>query len=153
GQRGILLTGWGGLSEQALSDDVFVMASAPHDWLFPYTTAVVHHGGAGTGAAVMRAGVPSIVVPFMGDQPFWARRMFGLGVAPKPMPRRELSVDRLAEALLFVTQDQAMRAQAAALGRQVQTEDGVARAVDAFQEWHRLPHSIRCRAIRPRGAA
>jgi sterol 3beta-glucosyltransferase len=139
GQRGILLTGWGGLSETAASDDVFVINSVPHDWLFPYAAAVVHHGGAGTVAAVLRAGVPSVVVPFMGDQPFWARRLFQLGAAPEPIPRAQLSVDRLAEALNLATQDQAMRAQATALGQRIQSEDGVTRAVDAFDEWHRLP--------------
>jgi sterol 3beta-glucosyltransferase len=152
GQRGILLTGWGGLTETAASDDVFVMDSVPHDWLFPYTAAVVHHGGAGTLAAAVRAGIPSIVVPFMGDQPFWGRRLFELGVAPKPIPRAELSVNRLADALSFVTQDQAIRAQAAALGRRVQAEDGVARAVDAFEEWYRFPSVDRAPQRGPRFA-
>jgi sterol 3beta-glucosyltransferase len=135
GQRGILLTGWSGLGEVGTSDDVFVIDSVPHDWLFPYTTAVVHHGGAGTAAAALRAGVPSVVVPFMGDQPFWGRRLFELGVAPKPIPRSGLSVELLAEAIGHAAQDQTMRARAVALGRRIQLEDGVARAVDAFQEW------------------
>jgi UDP:flavonoid glycosyltransferase YjiC (YdhE family) len=139
GQRGLLLTGWGGLSETAASDDVFVIGSVPHDWLFPHTAAVVHHGGAGTVAAAVRAGVPSVVVPFMGDQPFWGRRLFELGIAPNPIPRGELSVDRLADAITFATQDEALRVQAIALGRQIQAEDGVACAVEAFQQWFSLP--------------
>lgn len=147
GQRGILLTGWGGLGEVGGSDDVFVIESVPHDWLFPYTAAVVHHGGAGTTAAALRAGVPSVVVPFMADQPFWGRRVFELGAGPKPIPRRRLGVKHLAEAIRMAALDQAVRAQAAALGRRIQAEDGVARAVEAFQEWYRVPQP---RSERPR---
>jgi len=141
GQRGILLTGWGGLGDARGSEDVFLIEFVPHDWLFPNTAAVVHHGGAGTTAAALRAGVPSIVIPFMADQPFWGRRVFELGAGPKPIPRRGLSVDRLADAVRVAVEDQAMRARAVALGRQIDAEDGVARAVEAFQEWHGLPHA------------
>src|SRR5579859_2933508 len=60
-RRGILLTGWGGLSNVALPDDVFKIDAIPHDWLFPQMAAAVHHGGSGTTAASMRAGIPSVV--------------------------------------------------------------------------------------------
>jgi UDP:flavonoid glycosyltransferase YjiC (YdhE family) len=136
GQRGILLTGWGGLEKVHNQADIFSLESAPHDWLFPYTAAVVHHGGAGTTAAALRAGVPSIVVPFMADQPFWGRRVFELGAGPKPIPRRELTVDRLADAIRGAVVEQGMRTRAAALSRELLAEDGVSRAVEAFQEWH-----------------
>jgi sterol 3beta-glucosyltransferase len=153
GQRGILLTGWGGLAEAPDNEDMFSLESAPHDWLFPYAAAVVHHGGAGTTAAALRAGVPSVIIPFMADQPFWGRRVFELGAGPKPIPRRKLSVDRLAEAIGSATVEPSMRSRAAELSRQIRAEEGVARAVEAFQEWHGLskchsrrngsPHAIR----------
>lgn len=127
--RGVLLTGWGGLSEADLPDDVFKIESAPHDWLFPRMSAVVHHGGTGTTAAGLRAGIPSIVVPFFGDQPFWGWRVTELGVGPKPIPRKRLSIGRLAAAITEATSSTEMQHRAAALGEKIQVEDGVAQAV------------------------
>jgi sterol 3beta-glucosyltransferase len=139
GQRGILLTGWGGLSQADLPEEVFRIESVPHDWLFPRMAAVVHHGGVGTVAAGLRAGIPSIIVPYFSDQPFWGRRVAALGVGPKPIPRARLSVERLAMAIRTAVGDPAMRARAAALGQRIRSEDGVARAVEAFQRhWSNL---------------
>ncbi len=132
GQRGVILTGWGGLDAVDLPESVFKIQEIPHDWLFPRTAAVVHHGGAGTTAAGLRAGIPSILIPFFADQPFWAAQVQRLGVGPKPIPRKQLSVDRLARAITAAVADQPMRDRAAELGRRIQAEDGVARAVEAF---------------------
>ncbi|HLJ97164.1 MAG TPA: glycosyltransferase [Gemmataceae bacterium] len=142
GQRGILLTGWGGLARYRGSDRIFVADSVPHDWLFPRTAAVVHHGGAGTTAAACRAGVPSVIVPFMADQSFWGHRIQALGVGPAPIPRGQLSVERLAHALHTALSDPIMRRKAAALGERLRAEDGVARAVAVVQEnaTPRQPH-------------
>lgn len=134
-QRGILLTGWAGLNHRNLPDHVFQVDAAPHDWLFPRTAAVVHHGGAGTAAAGLRAGVPSIVVPFFADQHFWGERAHALGVGPKPIPQKQLTAERLAEAIHIAVTDQAMRARAADLGRRLQAEDGVGRAVEVIQDY------------------
>jgi len=134
GQRGILLTGSGAMLAEGLPDSVLPVESAPHDWLFPRTAAVVHHGGAGTTAAGLRAGVPSIVVPHFADQPFWARTVHGLGVGPRPIPRRRLTAARLAETIATALNDEAMRARAAALGERIRAEDGVARAVNIIVE-------------------
>jgi sterol 3beta-glucosyltransferase len=129
GQRGLLLTGWGGLSASDLPDGVFKIDSAPHDWLFPRMAAVVHHGGSGTTAAGLRAGVPSILVPFGGDQPLWGRCIRELGVGPSPIPRRKLTAERLARAIRLAVGDGAMRAKARALGEKIRAEDGVGQAV------------------------
>ncbi|NOY98692.1 MAG: glycosyltransferase family 1 protein [Chloroflexi bacterium] len=129
GQRGLLLTGWGGIRDRDLPDEIFKLDSAPHDWLFPRMAAVVHHGGAGTTAAGLRAGVPTVVIPFFGDQPFWGRRVADLGVGVRPIPRRRLSAGRLAAAIERVVHDEALRGRAAALGRQIRAEDGVRQAV------------------------
>lgn len=128
-QRGLLLSGWGGLSNADLPDHIFKVEGAPHDWLLPKMTAVVHHGGAGTTAAGLRAGVPSILVPFFGDQPFWGWRVQTLGVGPQPIPRRQLSSERLAAAITTAIQDTGMKNRAAALGRKIQAENGVAQAI------------------------
>lgn len=129
-QRGLLLTGWGGLNKSDLPDHVFKIESAPFDWLFPRMAAVVHHGGAGTTAASLRAGIPSIVVPFFMDQPFWGQRVADLGVGPRPIPHKRLSVEGLAAAITTAVTDKEIQRRAAALGEHIRAEDGVARAVE-----------------------
>jgi sterol 3beta-glucosyltransferase len=129
GQRGVVFSGWAGLQKADLPDSVLMIDSTPHTWLFQRMAAVVHHGGAGTTAAGLRAGVPSIVVPFHGDQPFWGRRVAELGVGPVPIPRRKLTVDRLAQALARAIGDEEIRRRAADLGARVRAENGIANAV------------------------
>jgi sterol 3beta-glucosyltransferase len=132
GVRAVLLSGWGGLRSLPEADDVFCADALPHDWLFPRVASVVHHGGAGTTGAALRAGVPAIVVPFTMDQPFWGARVAALGVGPEPIPRGRLTQERLAEALRRAVNDEAMRARAAELGAKIRAEDGVAAAVEHF---------------------
>jgi UDP:flavonoid glycosyltransferase YjiC (YdhE family) len=129
-QRAIILSGWGGLHADDLPDTVYMLDSVPFAWLFPRVAAVVHHGGAGTTAAGLRAGVPSIIVPFFADQPFWGRRVADLGVGPQPIPRKQFTADRLAQAIEMTVTDQALRQRAADLGAQIRSEDGIARAVE-----------------------
>lgn len=135
GLRGVLATGWGGLSAAAVGDNVFVLDAAPHDWLFPRMAAVVHHGGAGTTGAGLRAGVPSVICPFFGDQPFWGRRVAALGAGPAPIAQKKLTVEKLAAALHNATGNPEMRARAAALGATIQAEDGIGRAIEAIETY------------------
>lgn len=132
--RGVLLTPGErtALDGADLPESVFVLSGAPHDWLFPRMAAVVHHGGAGTTAAGMRAGVPSVIVPFMGDQPFWAQRVVDLGIGPAPIPRRSLTADGLAYALRIATEHAPMQARAATLGERLRAEDGVGAAMQVI---------------------
>jgi UDP:flavonoid glycosyltransferase YjiC (YdhE family) len=134
GQRAILQSGWSGLRKSDLPDTVLMVDSIPHSWLFPRVAAVVHHGGAGTTAAGLRAGVPSIVIPVFGDQPFWGHRVAELGVGTDPIPRKQLTAERLAEAIQKVVSNQAMRQRATTLGAKIQAEDGVASAVAIVHE-------------------
>jgi sterol 3beta-glucosyltransferase len=134
-QRGILLTGWGGLNRADLPENVFKIEAVPHDWLFPQVAAVVHHGGSGTTGAGLRAGIPTVIIPFFGDQPFWGHRVYKLGVGPRPIPRKRLSVERLADAISTAAGDASMRARAAALGEYIRAEDGVARAVEILERY------------------
>jgi len=128
-QRAVLISGWGGLRKAALPDTVYMADSIPHAWLFPRVATVVHHGGAGTVAAGLRAGVPSIVIPFFGDQPFWGRQIAALGVGPDLIPRASLSAERLAHAIQQAVTDTAMRSKAAELGNTIRQEDGVGEAI------------------------
>ncbi|MCL4251122.1 MAG: glycosyltransferase [Anaerolineae bacterium] len=129
GRRGILHSGWAGLQAEDLPDSIYMLDYAPHEWLFPRVAGIVHHGGAGTTASGLRAGVPSTIVAHMGDQPFWGRRVHELGVGPQPIPRHDLSAERLAYAIAQMTTDSAMQARAAALGDTIRAEDGVGNAV------------------------
>jgi UDP:flavonoid glycosyltransferase YjiC (YdhE family) len=129
GQRGLLAKGWGGVKHADLPDDVFLIESAPHDWLFPQVAAVVHHCGAGTTAAGLRAGVPTVPVPHFADQPFWAMRLFDLGVAPKAILHEELDVENLSQAIDAAVNQADIKRRSAALGEQVRSEDGIGNAI------------------------
>ena len=135
GQRGILLTGWGALSQEQLPGNVIAIDEVPHDWLLPQTAVVVHHGGAGTTGAGLRAGLPNIIVPFISDQPFWGEQVYKRGVGPWPIHHKQLSAEALAEAITLAVTDQGMRVRAAALGRRIRAEDGVGNAVRLFQHY------------------
>jgi sterol 3beta-glucosyltransferase len=128
GKRGILGTGGGALRVGQASDSIFFIADAPHDRLFPYVASVVHHGGAGTTGAALRAGKPTAICPFFGDQPFWARRVSALGVGPAPLDLKTLSAAALANAITRM-EDAGMRQRAAELGAGIQQEAGIANAV------------------------
>jgi sterol 3beta-glucosyltransferase len=135
GQRAILLGDRSYLETVDWPDTVFRLDSVPHDWLFPRVAAVVHHGGAGTTAAGLRAGIPSVVVPFALDQPFWGRRVHALGVGPQPIPRKKLSVARLANAIRIAVEHEPLRQRAAALGERIRAEDGVGQAVAIIERY------------------
>lgn len=136
GQRFILSKGWGGIETHLANDKkIFVVDEIPHDWLFPKMKAVVHHGGAGTTAAAMRAGVPSVIVPFSGDQPFWAERVRISGAGPAPIPHTRLSAERLAAAIKIATNDTSIQERARRIGEQIRGEDGISRAIQAIERW------------------
>jgi sterol 3beta-glucosyltransferase len=135
GKRAILLSGWAGIGKADLPEDVFLLKYAPHHWLLPRTAAVVHHGGAGTTAAGLRAGVPSVIVPIMSDQPFWGRRVHALGAGPTPIPRSKLTTDNLAAAIAEATTSPAIRQKAAELGAKITAEDSVDEAVSTIREF------------------
>jgi UDP:flavonoid glycosyltransferase YjiC (YdhE family) len=101
----------------------------PYAWLLPRIAAMIHHGGGGTASAGLRAGVPSITIPFLSDQHFWGTRLHELGVAAPPIPYRRLTVSRLADAIEHVTGNETMARKAADLAAAIGAEDGVAYAV------------------------
>jgi len=154
GHRAVLATGWGGLdhAEGAQDEQIFFIRHAPHDWLLPRMSAAVHHGGAGTTAAAVRAGIPSVIVPFYGDQPFWARCLQRQGAAPAALDRRNLRADALADALT-VAQHTPMRQAALTLGRHVRAEDGVGEALRCLQAWGLLRSVARKEPIELCGVA
>jgi sterol 3beta-glucosyltransferase len=143
-QRAVVLTGWGGLDRREDPeqpddtdrrrdrDDVLALEAVPHDWLYPRSLAAIHHGGAGAAAASFRAGVPTVIVPFLWDQLFWGQRAHALGVGPAPIMQAELGVDRLVDAI-NASATNTLRSRAAELGRDLQAEEGLASAVQLLE--------------------
>ncbi|MEU9781180.1 glycosyltransferase [Streptomyces phaeochromogenes] len=131
GLRGILQSGSAGLA--ADGDDILTLGDIPHTLLFPRLAAVVHHAGAGTSAAALRAGVPAVTVPVTADQPFWARRLASIGAATTPIPFHSLTAERLTDALDHVTKQQTYSRAAATAAQHMGTEDGTGRVLKAVQ--------------------
>ncbi len=134
-QRAIIQAGWGLLGTQDTGENIFCTEYLPHQWLFPKVSCVVHHGGAGTTASVCRAKVPSVVVPHIGDQFYWGKLLFDLGVAPKSLYRRNLTAKRLAKRIEQVLGTPTMTERAKTLGTQMESEDGLTTAVDLIESF------------------
>ena len=129
GQRMIVSLGWNQPpGERTLPPEVFLLGNASHAWLFPQMAALVHHGGAGTVAAGLRAGRATLVIPHMADQPGWGRRIQELGLGPKPLPKSRLTAPRLAESIAKAL-DPTVQERAREIGHQMAQEKGVAGAV------------------------
>jgi UDP:flavonoid glycosyltransferase YjiC (YdhE family) len=141
GQRGVLVMGWGGLRPELVPDNVFVLDAVPHSWLFPRMAAVVHHGGAGTTAEGLRAGVPSIIVPFVLDQPFWGARIKALGLGPDPIPQKNLTADKLAKAITIAVSDTKMKQRANLFGAALRAENGIGNAVKFIKQTFGEPNA------------
>ncbi|KAL8171817.1 hypothetical protein V2J09_023621 [Rumex salicifolius] len=134
GQRGIINKGWGGLGNMSEQRDfVYLLDNCPHDWLFLQCAAVVHHGGAGTTAAGLKAACPTTIVPFFGDQPFWGDQVHAKGIGPRPIPIDEFSLNKLVHAINFML-DPKVKERAVELAKAMEYEDGVTGAVNAFQK-------------------
>lgn len=132
--RGIVATGWGGLNPDALPDSILEIENVPHDWLFPRVSAVVHHGGAGTTAAGLRSGRPSVIVPFFGDQPFWGRHVHLLGAGTKPIPRKKLTTDQLTVSIKEAVSNPDLLIKAEEIGKRIRQEDGIDNAITVIEE-------------------
>ncbi|MGI5215940.1 glycosyltransferase [Plantactinospora sp. CA-290183] len=135
GLRAVVATGAGGIAMAGSNtDSVHVVDEAPHDWLFPRTAAIIHHGGAGTTAGALLAGRPQVICPFTGDQPFWSERMQSIGVAPDPVPQRQITAERLIGAVEATRSDTTMPRRATEIGELVRSEGGTPRAVELLLE-------------------
>jgi sterol 3beta-glucosyltransferase len=113
----------------AVGEQVFCLEDVPHAWLFPRCSALVHHGGSGTTAAGLRAGVPALLIPRATDQFFWGSRVHSLGCGPDPLPQRALSAEKLARGMLQAVSGSSYQLQSATLGEKIRSEQGVENAV------------------------
>ena len=132
-QRAVLCSGWGEIKQKDLPDSIYLAESIPHDWLFPKVTAAIHHGGAGTTAATLNAGIPSIVVPFFADQPIWGAQLEELGVSPATLPRAELKCDLLVESIRQILEDDSFHTNAKDLQTRIHAERGLEKTVSVIE--------------------
>jgi UDP:flavonoid glycosyltransferase YjiC (YdhE family) len=128
GRRALFYPGWSGIFGADLSSNFCVIGATPHDWLFPRTAMAIHHGGSGTTHSAVRAGVPSIVAPFAGDQPFWADRLRRAGAAPAGVKVHAPDSGEIASAIAFASRDD-VRSRAAELAQAMADEHGLASAI------------------------
>jgi UDP:flavonoid glycosyltransferase YjiC (YdhE family) len=133
GNRGIILSGWSGVNEPS-SNDLLYLEAVPHDWLLPHCKMIIHHGGAGTTGAGLRAGIPNIVVPFLGDQPFWGERVRAIGVGPSPILIKDLSIKKLSWAIAEAEKE-SFNKRAKAIGNQILSEDGTGNAAKWIEKY------------------
>lgn len=136
-RRGILATGWGGLQERGLPDSILQVDDIAHQWLFPHMAAIVHHGGAGTTAAALYSGVPSVVVPFGGDQQHWGRILVQRGLSPQVLPVDKLTAGSLARAIWVAVNDRDLQQRAKSFGESIHRENGVTRAIEIVDQYFR----------------
>lgn len=134
-QRAIIQAGWGLLGTQEKVKDIYCTEYVPHRWLFPQARCVVHHGGAGTTASVCSAKVPSVVVPHIGDQLYWGKLLYNLGVAPKSLHRRKLTAKQLAQRIQQALSTPSMAERAKSIGTEMESEDGLSTAVDLIESF------------------
>ncbi|ROZ85972.1 glycosyltransferase [Gordonia sp. OPL2] len=127
GRRGVIHRGWAHL-DGGDDDTLFTIGDVEHSWLLPQTAAAVHHCGAGTTAATLRAGIPTVALPGIMDQPFWAQRLQSLGCAPAPVPRTSVTAPVLAEAISAATRDDQYRRSALTVADELASEDGTTAA-------------------------
>ena len=136
--RAVLATGWGALADPSnrhkiATEDIHVVDSAPHGWLFPQCSAVVHHGGAGTTHEGLRWGRPTLICPVFGDQPFWGGIVEKLGAGPASIPLKDLSEARLSAALREL-RSTAFVETALSLGERLRTETGADTAAELISQ-------------------
>ncbi|WP_442807709.1 glycosyltransferase [Trinickia soli] len=148
GRRALFYPGWSGVEPSALPSNFCVIGDTPHAWLFPRVAVAIHHGGAGTTHSATRARVPSVVVPFAGDQFFWAQRLYRLGAAAAPVDGKSVDAKALARAIDFALRP-ATRARAAELGAAMQEEEGLREAVAAIERWTEEGRELRGVGICP----
>ena len=144
GVRALVSKGWGGLGGDELSvpEGVYMLGNVPHDWLFKHVSCVVHHGGAGTSAAGIALGRPTVVVPFFGDQPFWGAMIARAGAGPPPIPFKQLTADKLAAALLEALKPATLE-KAKDLGASIAQENGTEVGGKSFHDHLDVPN-LRC---------
>lgn len=140
--RAIVSKGWGGVGASEVPEDIYLIGNCPHDWLFQQVSCVVHHGGAGTTAAGIALGKPTVVVPFFGDQPFWGQMIWKAGAGPQPVPFKEMTAESLATSILFALKDEVQLA-VKEMAESIAKEDGATETVQDIMQKLQV-NNMRC---------
>ncbi|KAK2603612.1 hypothetical protein QQS21_004193 [Conoideocrella luteorostrata] len=146
GVRALVSRGWGGFGRDDVPDSIFMLDNTPHDWLFPRIKGCVHHGGAGTTAIGLKCGLPTMIVPFFGDQYFWGSMVGKSGAGPEPVPYKSLDSDKLAEGIKYLLTDEAKLA-AGKISESIEKDgDGAQNTVATFHKHMKVygPPTLSC---------
>ncbi|KAF4540217.1 UDP-glucuronosyl/UDP-glucosyltransferase [Lasiodiplodia theobromae] len=158
GVRALVSRGWGNMGGSDVPDNVFLLGNVPHDWLFPRVSAVVHHGGAGTTAIGIALGKPTVIVPFFGDQPWWASMVYRAGAGPEAVHFKKLTADKLAQNITEALKPE-MQIRANELAAKIHGEKGAEKAAEIFQSMPQMrgtacalcPDRVAVWKVRPTG--
>lgn len=131
--RAIIQSDWDELKDLPEHPHIYRVTRTSHEAVFPYCSAVVHHGGSGTAQAATLAGCPSIVVEHASDQPFWGEILYKAGIAPKMLHRRNVTPEKLARSIKIVVNSPKMSEKAIELGALMKQEDGVKTAIGLIE--------------------
>jgi UDP:flavonoid glycosyltransferase YjiC (YdhE family) len=130
-----IIQGWeAGIKELTLTANIYAAGPLPHSWLLPHCAGLVHHGGYGTTAAGLRAGIPALIIPHIADQFYWGQTIHELGIGPQPIPRTKLNREKLINSLNELIQNEELHTSASAFGMQIRSENGVENAVRLIEE-------------------
>lgn len=154
GVRALVSRGWGGFGRDDVPDNIFMLDNTPHDWLFPRVKGCVHHGGAGTTAIGLKCGLPTMIVPFFGDQYFWGSMVGKSGAGPEPVPYKHLTSDKLAEGMKYLLTPEAKSA-AGKIAESIERDgDGAKNTVASFEKHLKLygPPTMSCSIIKTHAA-
>ncbi|OAQ59353.1 UDP-glucose,sterol transferase [Pochonia chlamydosporia 170] len=154
GVRALVSRGWGGFGRDDVPDNIFMLDNTPHDWLFPKIKGCVHHGGAGTTAIGLKCGLPTMIVPFFGDQYFWGSMVGKSGAGPDPVPYKHLTAEKLAEGITYLLTDEAKSA-AGKIAESINREgDGAINTVASFERHLKMygPPTMSCSIIKSEAA-
>lgn len=143
GVRALISKGWSKVGGDDVPDNVHFIGNCPHDWLFQRVSAVVHHGGAGTTAAGIAWGCPTVVVPFFGDQPFWGQMIARAGAGPEPVSFTAMTADSLAESITFALKPE-VKSGAQKMAESIAQEDGSEDATKVFLERLARDNDMKC---------
>lgn len=133
GVRALVSKGWSKIGGDDVPENIFMLGNVPHDWLFQHVSAVVHHGGAGTCAIGLKLACPTVIVPFFGDQFWWAGIVERAGAGPKAVAYKDLTADKLADNITKALQPE-VKAKAQELAKAIEKEDGVKTAAEQFHD-------------------
>lgn len=132
GMQALMVTGWGGLEPNSDSKGYMAVKAVNHSEVFSRVVVAVHHGGAGTVHSALRAGTPSVIVPFIADQPWWGALLARQGLGPKPIPERKVTERALVAAIKEAT---TLKDRVVEASQKMTLENGISQTIMLLEKW------------------